>query len=273
MEKFYHIFAEGDYLEHIGSVFVVAVQQHSEFAVDNTYTCYCKKYDRWKTDVKYKTYIAAKQKGRWSGAKWAHVEPINLGTWYGNLMPLGMVKKPEPSNPHIKRVVCLCSCGNYVIRSAESVRSLKGHCGHLSVNRNTAHISLQRRFNNIHQRCENPKNHRFDCYGGRGIKVCEEWSDYFTFERWALNSGWSPGLTIERIDNNRGYSPDNCTWKNRERQANNRRGNIVLIPHGSDKVMTLADYVRTQSGLPYQTARVRLHSGSLPVTVVELKRR
>src|SRR6266699_2957182 len=27
----------------------------------------------------------------------------------------------------------------------------------------------------MHRRCENPKNSRFEYYGGRGIRVCDEW--------------------------------------------------------------------------------------------------
>ena len=49
-------------------------------------------------------------------------------------------------------------------------------------------------------------------YGGRGIKVCEEWQTYENFCDWALSNGFKEGLCLDRIDNDGDYSPDNCQW-------------------------------------------------------------
>ena len=73
------------------------------------------------------------------------------------------------------------------------------------------------------ERCRNPNQERFSSYGGRGIKVCNEWNDFAVFRKWALSAGYAPGLQIDRKDNDRGYSPDNCRIVNRHQQQQNRR--------------------------------------------------
>ena len=59
-------------------------------------------------------------------------------------------------------------------------------------------------------RCSNENHKSFHRYGGRGISVCDEWSDYTAFSVWALSHGWIKGLHVDRIKNNLPYSPDNC---------------------------------------------------------------
>jgi len=62
-------------------------------------------------------------------------------------------------------------------------------------------------------RCNNKLNPAFKNYGGRGISVCDEWSnDFKKFYDWAMQNGYKKGLQIDRIDNDGHYTPSNCRY-------------------------------------------------------------
>lgn len=83
------------------------------------------------------------------------------------------------------------------------------------------------------QRCGYTKYVHYKDYGGRGIKICEEWkNDFLSFRKWALDNGYKDGLLLDRIDVNGNYEPNNCRWVDAIKQANNRRNNHYLILNG-----------------------------------------
>lgn len=76
----------------------------------------------------------------------------------------------------------------------------------------------------MNDRCRNKNNTAYSHYGGRGISVCEEWSNsYETFRDWALANGYDDSLSIDRIDPNGNYTPGNCRWATKSQQSSNRR--------------------------------------------------
>jgi hypothetical protein len=74
---------------------------------------------------------------------------------------------------------------------------------------------------NLLQRCFNPKNDRYHYYGGRGITVCEDWRRFENFYADMLDP--PPGLSIDRINNDGGYESSNCRWATPLVQIKNRR--------------------------------------------------
>lgn len=95
---------------------------------------------------------------------------------------------------------------------------------------------LMKVWRQMRSRCNDTKDSR---YGGRGIAVCPEWSDYGTFRSWALQAGYREGLSIDRINNDGNYEPGNCRWADRVTQANNRRNQVLLTAFGETKSVAM----------------------------------
>lgn len=88
---------------------------------------------------------------------------------------------------------------------------------------------LYRVYHGMKSRCYYKKHDHFKRYGGRGIKICDEWLESFeNFYKWAVKSGYKNDLTIDRINNDGDYSPDNCRWSTQSEQTRNTSRNVFL---------------------------------------------
>ena len=100
---------------------------------------------------------------------------------------------------------------------------------------------LYRVWCSMKERCNNPNHKSYKNYGGKGIKVCNEWSsDYSKFLSWAYEHGYKEGLTIDRINGNNDYSPENCRWVTTAEQNRNYSRNHFITYNGETKC--LADW-------------------------------
>ena len=75
---------------------------------------------------------------------------------------------------------------------------------------------------NAKQRVTNPKDPRWPNYGGRGIRMCQEWLD--SFEAFLSYIGPRPdGTSLDRINNDGNYEPGNVRWATAAEQRRNQR--------------------------------------------------
>lgn len=185
------------------------------------------------------------------------------GLKFGRLLALKPAEYIAKNGIRKKGYLCLCDCGNEKVVSVDSLSSGKTKsCGCLIKDFNSMRAKYYykitglddeqrrrdaRRISEIHknmrQRCYNPKSKNYMHYGGRGIKICDEWlNEKSSFIAWSLENGYREGLTIDRIDVNGDYTPSNCRWVNKTVQANNMRTNTHIYYNG--KRYTLAELSR-----------------------------
>ena len=181
----------------------------------------------------------------------------------------GKLKVIEEAERKNKRIMwkCLCDCGNVTVVSSNNLkyghtqscgcyqrkRTKEGHIKH-----GGTYTRLFTIYQGMKRRCYSEKEPNYRKYGGRGIKICEQWlgdNGFENFRKWAFENGYNDNLTIDRIDFNGNYEPSNCRWGDFVQQANNRRSNRVVEYKNQRK--TIAEWSR-ETGIPAYNISYRL---------------
>lgn len=116
---------------------------------------------------------------------------------------------------------------------------------------NYCETRIYRIYKGMHSRCETISQSSYQNYGGRGIRVCDEWSGkdgFFCFYKWAMQNGYADDLSLDRIDNDGNYEPSNCRWADNKTQRKNRRISKNYVYNG--KTMSLSE-IAEMKGIKY----------------------
>lgn len=162
--------------------------------------------------------------------------------------------------------LCKCECGNEILIDRDNIKQGKQKsCGCFekeNPSRKTHGYSktrIYRIYNDMKNRCYNKNNKRYNCYGSRGIIICDEWkNDFKAFYDWSMAHGYADNLTIDRIDVNGNYEPNNCRWATLKQQANNRRNNHYITYN--NETHTISEWAEILK-IKKQTLWARLNKG------------
>lgn len=159
---------------------------------------------------------------------------------------------------------CTCECGNIKIVQYGNLQSKQiVSCGCYKNTMRITHGLHGSRLYNIYEgmiaRCYDFNSIQYKDYGGKGIKVCDEWkNDRSSFFTWALINGYSDNLQLDREKNNEDYSPSNCRFVTRSVNCRNKSNNIIVEYKGESKpLITWCE----ELSLDYNLMRGRIKRG------------
>lgn len=164
------------------------------------------------------------------GDKWEHLTIIDV--YY--------VKRGiRQNNNTFVDIICDCGKKKYKIEGASLLRGNTKSCGCLAIRKFVERVTTHNLTNHplfdiwrhMIRRCTKTKAANYYLYGGRGIRVCDNWLDIKNFIN-DMYPSYMKGLKLERINNNEGYSLSNCKWATPKEQSNNRRNTIFLTYQG-----------------------------------------
>ena len=179
---------------------------------------------------------------------------------------LTIIKEISKTSKHVRRVECLCDCGNTVVVALHNIRHGNvSSCGCFAIDSNinrAKHGGYKDPEYNIWSRmlyrCHNENSSDWPRYGGRGITVCGAWRESYGNFIHDVGRRPSPLHTLDRINNELGYFPENVRWASKSQQARNRRSSVYITFGGQRRLMI---DVCEELGMPYKIIKSRHTSG------------
>ncbi len=169
------------------------------------------------------------------------------------LTPIGFAVerwKYQTGKPGIQ-ICCKCECGYFIMLPVSDFLSkTRKSCGCMPKWNSRVVILPEHRVAarkisalhaNIKARCYNKSHPQYKTYGGRGVRVCDEWLEsYSMFYDWCVTR-WKPGLELDKDIKGNGllYSPENCIFVTPDQNRNHRRNTVKIVYKG--KLETLYD--------------------------------
>lgn len=208
------------------------------------------------------------------------MKPLDLiGQRFGRLTVVGRDAKVGGDGVRYVVWICKCDCGGDARVMTGPIRKKNGtrSCGCLQKERTAeakrTHCGTGtaefRVWMHMRERCRNPNDKAFRNYGGRGICVCERWSDFANFLA-DMGKRPSPKHSIERLDVDGHYEPGNCTWATKSQQARNTRSTTYLTIDGvTRRLVEWAD----EYNIPASEVHKRIYRGWNEADAVKRPRR
>jgi hypothetical protein len=162
----------------------------------------------------------------------------NAGDRFGRLV---FKNREQNDGKGRERWICECDCGKIDIFQSSHIKSgatkscgclhkellskirFKHGCsGNVNGKRKSIYYTI---WQSMRDRCKNKNSNYYHNYGGRGIKVSEEFHDFITFYNYLMETiGPRPAgdYSIDRINNDGNYEKGNLRWATRKEQRNNQ---------------------------------------------------
>lgn len=179
-----------------------------------------------------------------------------------------VLKQAAPGEGYSTRWLCECDCGTIKTVGAQLLRSGRSQsCGCLQEEIRLqsprslvdGDIRLRMIYRSIVGACEDPRNIKYEKFGAKGARVCDEWkNDFKAFEKWSMEHGYEAGAFLLRYDVLQGFNPWNCKWTHTQDKGQGRKGSKMIT--AGNETHSISEWSR-KTGTNRSTIDKRLKSG------------